>query len=692
MFDKMKFRTKLSLGNGIILFLMVIIALVLYQSITSLSTTSKWVNHTNEVMARANSMLAAMVDQETGMRGYLVTGIDEFLEPYENGKKDFEKIITKLKQTVSDNPAQVTRLEMINEAADGWDKNAASVQIEKRNRVNAGDKAYKNFQAVMDRIVGKQIFDDFRTELNRIDDRFKRANNQNGRYLTQAILLDMVNQETGQRGFLLSGKDESLQPYRDGQASFNAHVRELRRLINRGEGNGVTGRDVTTLETLANDWRQKAAEPEIQARKEMNLVGATIDDLVKLVGQKRGKKFMDDLRAKIAEFINAENKLLVVRDKEAKTAVSRGKFVSIFGPLFGIILGIVVIVLVTRALMGQLGGEPAVVVDMAKKIAEGDLTMKIESGRRKSGLYGAMLDMLERLKDIVADVISSADSVASGSEELSATAQELSQGTTEQAASAEEVSSSMEQMGANIQQNTDNAQETEKISTKSSEDASESGTAVNETLNAMRAITEKIGIIQEIARQTNLLALNAAIEAARAGEHGKGFAVVASEVRKLAERSQNAAGEITDLAQSSVGIAEKAGEMLNQLVPDIQKTADLVQEITAASSEQNSGAGQINKAIQQLDKVIQQNAGSAEQMAATSEELSSQAQQLQSAISFFDIGTHQQQKRIAAPAAPHIPRPRQKPAPAIRGQKGGVKLNMAQPGGGDQEDEDFERF
>jgi methyl-accepting chemotaxis protein len=220
---------------------------------------------------------------------------------------------------------------------------------------------------------------------------------------------------------------------------------------------------------------------------------------------------------------------------------------------------------------------------------------------------------------------------------MSSGAEQLSQGATEQAASLEEVSSSMEQMAANIGQNSENAQQTEKIVLKAAEDAKESGKAVVATAGAMKEIAGKIFIIEEIARQTNLLALNAAIEAARAGEHGKGFAVVASEVRKLAERSQTAVAEINTLSAASVQISEKAGEMLGRIVPDIQKTADLVQEITAASNEQSSGAGQINKAIQQLDLVIQQNASASEEMAATSEELLSQAEQLQSTIAFFSI-------------------------------------------------------
>ena len=195
----------------------------------------------------------------------------------------------------------------------------------------------------------------------------------------------------------------------------------------------------------------------------------------------------------------------------------------------------------------------------------------------------------------------------------------------------------MEQMTSNIRQNADNAMQTEKIAVKSADGARQGGKAVEETVHAMKEIANKISIIEEIARQTNLLALNAAIEAARAGEHGKGFAVVASEVRKLAERSQKAAAEISQLSASSVEVAERAGALLGQMVPDIQKTAELVQEINAASREQDLGAGQINKAIQQLDQVIQQNASASEEMSSTAEELSSQAEQLQSTIAFFRV-------------------------------------------------------
>jgi methyl-accepting chemotaxis protein len=274
---------------------------------------------------------------------------------------------------------------------------------------------------------------------------------------------------------------------------------------------------------------------------------------------------------------------------------------------------------------------------LAVQIGDGDLRHEVKLASAKDTLGLALQKMVTNLRDVVANVRSAAENVSSGSEEMTSTAQTLSTGSSEQAASVEEVSASMEQSTASIQQNTENARQTEKISTKAATDAAEAGQSVAQTVKAMKEIAQRISIIEEIARQTDLLALNAAIEAARAGEHGKGFAVVASEVRKLAERSSTAAGEISKLSASSVEIAEAAGEMLTKLVPDIRKTADLVKDITSASEEQASGAGQVNKAVQELDKVIQQNASASEEMASSSEELASQAEQLQSAIEFFKV-------------------------------------------------------
>ena len=334
----------------------------------------------------------------------------------------------------------------------------------------------------------------------------------------------------------------------------------------------------------------------------------------------------------------------------------------------------------------------------AEQIANGDLTVTLRERSPQDKLMQALSSMVQGLTQTVSEIRTIAGEVASASQSISTASVQVSKGASSQAAAAEEASSSMEEMVSNIKQNADNAQQTDKIANKSARDAQESGKSVLEAVAAMKEIANKISIIEEIARQTNLLALNAAIEAARAGEHGKGFAVVAAEVRKLAERSQKAAGEINQLSSTTLRVSEKSGEMLDKLVPDIQRTAELVQEISAASKEQDTGAEQINKALQQLEQVIQQNASAAEEMASTTEELTGQSEQLVSALAFFRTEDEAEAPRRgnkpprpvhASPVQPTKSVAQAGGAPKT-GPKSGVKLRMADKR--DDLDGEFERY
>ncbi len=379
---------------------------------------------------------------------------------------------------------------------------------------------------------------------------------------------------------------------------------------------------------------------------------------------------------------------MVEADKVFDAARTRATIVA--GVLSLVGLGLAVIIALFTA--GSITKPMDEAGDVLNRISKGDMTVEIATDRKDE--IGQMLtsakNMVEMLRNIVSDVRGAADQVAAGSQELSSSSQQVSQGASEQASSVEEISSSMEELASTVAQTADHARQTAAIATKASADAVAGGKAVAETVTAMQHIAEKIELIEEIARQTNLLALNAAIEAARAGEHGKGFAVVAAEVRKLAERSQVSAQEIKGVASSSVKTAANAGKLIDEIVPQIQKTAELVHEIDAAANEQARGIDENARAIQQFDQVIQANSAAAEEMASTSEELTAQAAQLQATIAFFKV----EMARAEAMSRPQMRQGhRSLPLSMAKAKKGGppsgggVKLTLPSVGEGD-----FERY
>jgi methyl-accepting chemotaxis protein len=453
------------------------------------------------------------------------------------------------------------------------------------------------------------------------------VNSQDVVQLASKINVDLIEIHRAEKNIILASTQDEMAAFSSATETFISDLQysldELNNLLD-DESKAVLGRFQAAYNTyliIHREVREVTRENGNQRAYDLSV--------------SEGQKQVDLAQALMTEIVVLADMEMDVDKQSTSDEYDSARNFLIMLTVFASIIGMGTAFWISTGISKALGKA----TDMAEAVAGGDLTETMDyTNKDEIGALAASLNsMVIKLRVVVGEITAASENVASGAEELSSNAEEMSQGANEQAASSEEASSSMEEMAAKINENAENARETDKIATSSAANAQDSGDAVNEAVGAMQSIALKIGIIQEIARQTDLLALNAAIEAARAGEYGRGFAVVASEVRKLAERSQTAATEINDLSSGSVVVAERAGKMLSDLVPDIKRTAELVLDINTASEEQTTGADEINRAIQQLDQVTQQNASAAEEMSATSEQMNAQADQLQQIVSFFRL-------------------------------------------------------
>jgi len=675
-FKDLKIGTKLGVGFGLLIIIAMVLGLVAVFNMNNISEKSGWL--ANEYVPEvkiANNIERYSLQTMYAMRGYGFTEEQSYYNEGINNLNEVKKYIDEA-QALSDRSTQLVKLnDAIGEteiAVNTYENLVAETQqvnkslIGLRDNMDQAAAAYmKNCMAYLD------------NQNENMSNEISRGSVQQSRLLKITLINDIIDLGNGIRVSNFKSqatRDPNL--FREAMTRFP----DIENKLTEIEKYTKEDADLRALANIhqASDQYEKAMTNFLDnwlKREELNIARNDAGD----------KVLENSKNVAVAGVTNTQE-----ISNEAIGLLSTSSSVMIFGLLFALVLGAVFAYVITKAITGPIVKGVA----FARQIAEGDLTATVDVDQKDEigDLASALGGMVAKIRDIVTNIMSGADNIAAASQQMSSSSQQMSQGANEQASSAEEVSSSMEEMASNIQQNTDNAQQTEKISLKAAEDVRSGSVAVNQTVASMKDIADKISIIGEIARQTNILALNAAVEAARAGEHGKGFAVVAAEVRKLAERSQKAAAEIDQTSKSSVDVAEKSGKLLTEIVPDIEKTAKLVQEISAASIEQNSGADQVNNAIQQLNQVTQQNAASAEEMATSSEELNSQADQLTELISYFRIGDeHMKRKKSTFTNQKVVVKQSPVTVKAKSSQKTdqGVTLNLED---NDAHDKDFERF
>lgn len=672
--NNVKLGSKISAGYAAILVFMGVTSIIVYFSISAMVKSSGLVSHTYDVILKANAVSAAMIDMETGQRGFLITGEDAYLDPYYQGKEVFADLVESGQTLTSDNPAQVARWQEVAELKARWVAEVAEPEIEARRVVGRGAEATRYFETVSSRLIGKEIFDAIRAQLANLNATFESENNERGVQLITLATLDLVNMETGQRGFLLSGKDESLEPFVEGQKSLAQHISELRELT---QASGIGAAEINALQKRVEDWVGEAAQPEIKARRAMNLHTLTLGDLSEMLQEGKGKFYMDTIRGILSDLVAAEEVLIAQRFEKQHESAAFATNSAIFGTVAAIVLSLVIAASLIRGINRPLRETNELLRDMAS----GDLTRRVTIRSRDeigemSGYLNALAD---KLQNLIAQVLGSAGQLATAAEEMTQVSVASSENLARQNDETTQVAAAINQMSAAVEEVARNTESATEAANNADLEARQGNQMVTETVASIRTLAHDVGnaaqamdtlktqsvnigtvldVIRNIAEQTSLLALNAAIEAARAGEQGRGFAVVADEVRALAKRTQNSTSEIeviiTELqagaehagqvmsngknkSDSTLEQAEQTGRSLESVTGAVNTILEMSTQISASAQEQSAATQQINQSITNIQSVADETAAGADQTSRASQEVALLSSDLQSLVNTFKV-------------------------------------------------------